>query len=128
MACCVVGVLGVLRTDPPWREKCFLEHKVPAEYQRRMAFATQTDFGKGHVQDYINQISEDWNVGSGGSSKKLAMRRRSSLNPATDVSIEIVLVDSSSKAETKISCGSMTMKVLFKQYAEEKAIPLRRLC
>ena len=21
MACCVVGVLGVLRTDPPWREK-----------------------------------------------------------------------------------------------------------
>jgi hypothetical protein len=21
MACCVVGVFGVLRTDPPWREK-----------------------------------------------------------------------------------------------------------
>ena len=115
----------VISTEQSMRR--FLEHKVPAEYQRRMAFATQTDFGKGHVQDYINQISEDWNVGSGGSSKKLAMRRCSSLNPATDVSIEIVLVDSSSKEETKISCGSMTMKVLFKQYAEEKAIPLRRL-
>jgi DNA-nicking Smr family endonuclease len=106
----------------------FLERKVPADYQRRMAFATQTDSGKGHVQDYINQISEDWDGGAGGSSKKLAMRRRSSLNPATaDVSIEIVLVDSSSKAETKISCGSMTLKHLFKQYAEEKAIPLSRL-
>jgi hypothetical protein len=118
---------GVTAISTEQSMRRFLEHKVPADYQRRMAFATQTDFGKGHVQDYINQISEDWDVGSGGRSKKLAMRRRSSLNPATDVSIEIVLVDSSSKEETKISCGSMTMKVLFKQYAEEKAIPLRRL-
>jgi len=110
---------GVTAISTEQSMRRFLEHKVPADYQRRMAFATQTDFGKGHVQDYINQISEDWEA------KKL--RRRSSLNPATDVSIEIVLVDSSSKAETKISCGSMTMKVLFKQYAEEKAIPLRRL-
>jgi len=113
---------GVTAISTEQSMRRFLEHKVPADYQRRMAFATQTDFGKGHVQDYINQISEDWDVSG---AKKLAMRR--SLNPATDVSIEIVLVDSSSKAETKISCGSMTMKLLFKQYAEEKAIPLRRL-
>lgn len=118
---------GVTAISTEQSMRRFLEHKVPADYQRRMAFATQTYSGKRHVQDYINQISEDWDVGAGGSSKKLAMRHRSSLNPATDVSIEIVLVDSSSKAETKISCGSMTMKMLFKQYAEEKAIPLHRL-
>lgn len=107
---------------------CFLKEKVTPDYQRRMSFATQTDSRKEKVQNYVDQISNDWETGH-GSKKRDEMRRRSSLvSPLEELFIEINLVDSNSKVETTVRCGSsMALKTLFKQYAEDRNVPLRRL-
>lgn len=106
----------------------FLKNKVTPDYQRRMSFATQTDSRKEKVNNYVNQISNDWDTGHGGKKREF-VRRRASMDSALEESfIEIKLVDSNINVEKTIRCGStMTLKSLLKQYAEDIKIPLRRL-
>ncbi len=54
MACCVVGVLGVLRTDPPWREKYTEEYRgqalgAPTSVTTTFSEATVTKHNEGPV-------------------------------------------------------------------------------
>lgn len=93
----------------------FLKNKVTPDYQRRMSFATQTDSRKEKVNNYVNQISNDWDTGHGGKKREF-MRRRASMDSALEESfIEIKLVDSNINVEKTIRCGStMTLKSLFK--------------
>lgn len=118
---------GLVAISSEERISDFLKQRVTPDYQRRMAFATKTDSRQDRIQNYIDQISVDW--GSGSDKKHDAMRRRLSLNSEVVESyIEIILVDSSSKVKTTVRCGStLTLKMLFKQYAEERDVPLRRL-
>jgi hypothetical protein len=124
------GLLAISSED---RMSTFLRNKVSSDYQRRMSFATQTRQSKNKVQDYVNQISSDWNEGSVAnmSSRKNneARRRRASLDtlPA-DSFIEIKFIDSTCKHEMKLRYGvSMTLKSLFKKYAEDRKLSLRQL-
>mmetsp|Transcript_985 Transcript_985/g.2107 ORF Transcript_985/g.2107 Transcript_985/m.2107 type:complete len:644 (-) Transcript_985:238-2169(-) len=143
---------GLLAISSEARMSCFLRTKVSSDYQRRMSFATQTTQTKKKVQDYVNQISSDWdNNGSNaaGAVKRKnieAMRRRraslelglmgcggsdsgegSSTNEDSSF-IDIVLVDGITQRETKMRYGiTMTLKSLFKKYAEDRNLSLRRL-
>ncbi|KAL7526985.1 hypothetical protein ACHAXR_001743, partial [Thalassiosira sp. AJA248-18] len=124
---------GLLAISSEERLSNFLRTKVSSDYQRRMSFATQTPQTKKKVQDYVNQISSDWNNGSSANmtanKKNEARRRRASLDtlPAESF-IEIKLVDAHSKEETKMRYGvAMTLKSLFKKYAEDRNLSLRQL-
>jgi DNA-nicking Smr family endonuclease len=95
-----------------------------------MSFATQTTQTKKKVQDYVNQISSDWDTGRAKSVKNKNERRRRATMDAlpADSFIEIKLVDSVTKEETKLSYGlSMPLKALFKKYAEDRNLNLRQL-
>ena len=109
----------------------FLSTKVSSDYQRRMAFATQTTQTKKKVQDYVNQISSDWNEGAGVSQEKINARRRRATvsNEGKDEDdIEILLVDARTKEKARMSSGmNATLKSLFKQYAEDRGLNLREL-
>lgn len=109
----------------------FLSTKVSSDYQRRMAFATQTTQTKKKVQDYVNQISSDWNEGAGVSQEKINARRRRATvsNEGKDEDdIEILLVDARTKEKARMSSGmNATLKSLFKQYAEDRGFNLREL-
>lgn len=100
---------------------------LPAPHGLRYA-TTQT---KKKVQDYVNQISSDWNEGAGVSQEKInARRRRASVNNEgkDDDEIEIFLVNSRTKEKARMSYGvTVTLKSLFKQYAEDRGLNLRQL-
>merc|ERR1719291_1600584 len=108
----------------------FLRSKVSSDYHRRMSFATQTSQTKQKVHDYVNQISSDWNEG-GSAEQAQARRRRSSTTielGQKDRSIEIILVDSKTKEEARMTYSvNLTLKSLFKQYAEDRGLNLRQL-
>jgi len=109
----------------------FLRSKVSSDYHRRMSFATQTTQTKQKVLDYVNQISCQSNWNEGGSEVK-ARRRRSAtaieFGGETDSSIEILLVDSKTKEEARMTYSvNLTLKSLFKQYAEDRGLNLRQL-
>ena len=103
----------------------FLHSKVSNDYQRRMSFATRTKDSASKVKDYVMQISNEYKNESQGGKPK----RRASMNslPA-DSFIEIKLVDSITNEESKMRHGStMSMKSLFKQYAEDRNVSLKQL-
>lgn len=122
---------GLVAISSEERMSNFLSTKVSSDYQRRMAFATQTTQTKKKVQDYVNQISSDWNEGAGVSQEKInARRRRASVSNEgkDDDEIEIVLVDARTKEKARMSYGvNITLKSLFKQYAEDRGLNLRQL-
>jgi len=124
---------GLLAISSEERMSTFLRTKVSGDYQRRMSFATQTTQAKKKVQDYVDQIGSDWNNGreAGAEWRRRgeARRRRASLDalPAESF-IEIGLVDDATGEETKMRYGiSMTLKSLFKKYAEDRNLSLRQL-
>lgn len=122
---------GLVAISSEERMSNFLSTKVSSDYQRRMAFATQTTQTKKKVQDYVDQISSDWNEGAGVSQEKInARRRRASVNNEgkDDDEIEILLVDARTKEKARMSYGvNVTLKSLFKQYAEDRGLNLRQL-
>ena len=125
---------GLLAISSEERMTTFLRNKVSSDYQRRMSFATQTRQSKNKVQDYVNQISGDWNEGSvankSSHKRNEARRRRASLDtlPA-DSFIEIKFIDSTcNNHEMKLRYGvGMGLKSLFKKYAEDRQLSLRQL-
>jgi len=121
---------GLLATSSEQRMASFLRSKVSSDYHRRMSFATQTSQTKQKVHDYVNQISSDWNEG-GSAGQAQARRRRSSTTielGQKDRSIEIILVDSKTKEEARMTYSvNLTLKSLFKQYAEDRGLNLRQL-
>jgi hypothetical protein len=122
---------GVIAIRSEGRTTSFLNNMVTPDYQRRMSFATQTSSRNEKVKNYVDQIGNDWDTGRGGKSKSEVMRRRASMestNEESFVGIEIKLVDTHTKAESIVRCGRyMTLKMILKQYAEERNIPMRRL-
>lgn len=121
---------GLLAISTKERMSAFLSTKVSSDYQRRMSFATHTVQSKKNVQDYVNQISNDWDNGNASNVKqKKDRRRRASVDsmPA-DSFIEIKLVDARTKKEENMRYGlSMNLKSLFKKYAEDRNLSLRQL-
>eukprot|EP00571_Detonula_confervacea_P009215 CAMPEP_0172320536 /NCGR_PEP_ID=MMETSP1058-20130122/40741_1 /TAXON_ID=83371 /ORGANISM="Detonula confervacea, Strain CCMP 353" /LENGTH=519 /DNA_ID=CAMNT_0013035817 /DNA_START=64 /DNA_END=1623 /DNA_ORIENTATION=- len=121
---------GLLAISSEERMSAFLSNKVSSDYQRRMSFATHTTQSKKKVQDYVNQISNDWDNGKATNvRRKKDRRRRASVDslPA-DSFIEIKLVDAKTKEEIKMRQGlSMNLKSLFNKYAEDRNISLRQL-
>merc|ERR1719232_68528 len=123
---------GLLAISSEARMSDFLRNKVSSDYQRRMSFATQTPRSRRKVQDYVDQISSDWNGGDRSAEatrRGSEARRRASLDslPA-DSFVEIRFVDSGSGEERRMRYGlSMPLKTLFKKYAEERGCGLRRL-
>jgi len=123
---------GLLAISSEQRMRSFLRSKVSSDYHRRMSFATQTTQTKQKVLDYVNQISSDWNEGGSVASQKIQARRRRSAvateSSDGDSSIDILLVDSKTKAEARMTYSmSLTLKSLFKQYAEDRGLNLRQL-
>jgi len=118
---------GLLAISSEERMTSFLRSKVSSDYHRRMSFATQTTQTKQKVLDYVNQISSDWNEGG----QVQARRRRSATSidlGEKDRNIEILLVDSQTKEEARMTYSvKLTLKSLFKQYAEERGLNLRSL-
>eukprot|EP00581_Thalassiosira_minuscula_P014565 CAMPEP_0183714258 /NCGR_PEP_ID=MMETSP0737-20130205/8841_1 /TAXON_ID=385413 /ORGANISM="Thalassiosira miniscula, Strain CCMP1093" /LENGTH=553 /DNA_ID=CAMNT_0025943165 /DNA_START=354 /DNA_END=2015 /DNA_ORIENTATION=+ len=121
---------GLLAISTEERMSAFLRNKVSSDYQRRMSFATQTTQTKKKVQDYVSQIGSDWKNGSSTSVRKNeARKRRASVDSLPPESfIEIKFVDTSTKEETSMRYGlSMSLKNLFKKYAEDRSLNLREL-
>merc|ERR1740121_507158 len=105
----------------------FLRSKVSSDYHRRMSFATQTTQTKQKVLDYVNQISSDWNEGGQVQARRLRSATSIDLGEK-DRNIEILLVDSQTKEEARMTYSvKLTLKSLFKQYAEERGLNLRSL-
>ena len=124
---------GIFATASERTMSSFLKRMVTPDYQRRMSFATQTVYRKEKVQNYVDQISNDWDTGNGiKGGKREAMRRRASMESAARdgsfAEIEIKLVDARSGEERVVKCdGFTTLKVMLRRYAEERDVPLRRL-
>eukprot|EP00578_Thalassiosira_sp_NH16_P002003 CAMPEP_0181130940 /NCGR_PEP_ID=MMETSP1071-20121207/30142_1 /TAXON_ID=35127 /ORGANISM="Thalassiosira sp., Strain NH16" /LENGTH=584 /DNA_ID=CAMNT_0023217065 /DNA_START=111 /DNA_END=1861 /DNA_ORIENTATION=- len=124
------GLLAISSED---RISNFLRNKVSDDYQRRMAFATQTSQTKQKVRDYVDQISSDWDDGgrAGGGRRGNERRRRASLDaqlPTADSFIDIKLVDKDTEEEITMRYGSrMNLRSLFKKYAHDRNLNLRKL-
>lgn len=121
---------GLLAISTEERMSAFLSNKVSSDYQRRMSFATHTTQSKKKVQDYVDQISNDWDSGKATNvrQKKDRRRRMSVDSLPADSFIDIKLVDAKTKEEKSMRYGlSMNLKSLFVKYAEDRNLSLRQL-
>jgi DNA-nicking Smr family endonuclease len=128
---------GLVAISTEERMMTFLCNKVTQDYQRRMSFATKTEAANKQVQNYVNQISSDWNESTSGQSyNRAAARRRATVIGlhVDDKFIDIKLIDaavadsSSNKNVVQMRYGvSMTLKLLFKKYADDNDLNLRKL-
>lgn len=115
---------GIQALQSPESMETFIQSYLPEEYTHMMSsFANMSS--KKHVMGYIDQISDDWN-GTSSASRNYHHR---SLPTDSETQIKLILVDDMNDGERRsMDIGSsMTLKTLFKDYAEEREISLRSL-
>ena len=113
---------GCTSINSPETIKTYIERYLPKEYTQMMtSFANLSD--KKHVNQYINQIGEDWKSGSSSCNSR---RTRSGSDGAQ---ITIMLVDDVDEniCQSFDIGSSTTLKSLFNDYADERGISLRQL-
>lgn len=104
--------------------KRYIERYLPKEYTQMMtSFANLSS--KKHVNQYINQIGDDWQSGK-RSSRNSRIR---SASDADDRQIKITFVDDVDEEERQsFDIGSQTtLKSLFNDYADRRGVSLRLL-
>jgi len=116
---------GCTSIQTPDTMKRYIERYLPKEYTQMMtSFANLSS--KKHVNQYINQIGDDWQSGKSRSSRNSRTR---STSDADDRQIKITFVDDVDEEERQsFDIGSQTtLKSLFNDYAERRCVSLRLL-